>query len=87
LKLTLRFKNRNAIRARVPDKSFILCIKLNSVEFQSGGFTPEDCKALCVDLEEHGFDFVELSGGTYEANAFQHRPDARESTKQREAFL
>lgn len=74
----------DAIKARVPSKSFSLGIKLNSVEFQQGGFTPEDCADLCVELEKHGFDHVELSGGTYQELAFSHR---RESSKKREAFF
>lgn len=53
--------------------SFILSIKLNSVEFQDKGFQPEDAKRLCALLEENKFDFVELSGGTYEHLAFTHQ--------------
>ncbi|KAL8314931.1 hypothetical protein RB593_008497 [Gaeumannomyces tritici] len=78
------FEIADAIRARVPDPAFSLSIKLNSVEFQDGGFAPEDCKALCAALDKHGFDFVELSGGTYGANGFKHH---RESSKKREAFF
>lgn len=72
-----------AVRKRT-SKSFILGIKLNSVEFQDKGFTPEDAKDLCTYLEKDGFDFVELSGGTYESMAFVHK---RESTKKREGFF
>ncbi|KAF4234311.1 hypothetical protein CNMCM6457_003984 [Aspergillus fumigatiaffinis] len=61
---------------------FILGIKINSVEFQAGGFTAEEARELCRILEENEFDFVELSGGTYESLAFSHK---RESTKQRES--
>lgn len=64
--------------------NFILGIKLNSVEFQDKGFQPEEAKQLCALLEENKFDFVELSGGTYEKLAFGHQ---RESTKNREAFF
>ena len=71
------------IQARVP-KDFILGIKINSVEFQKGGFDPEECKELCATLEANKFDFVELSGGTYEELAFAHK---KESTKKREAFF
>ncbi|KAL8917961.1 MAG: hypothetical protein Q9172_005612 [Xanthocarpia lactea] len=71
------------IRSRLPS-SFILAIKINSVEFQDKGFDPEECKQLCASLEAHKFDFVELSGGTYESLAFVHK---RESTKKREAFF
>lgn len=74
----------DAIKARVPHKGFSLGIKLNSVEFQKGGFSPEDCATLCEELEKHGFDHVELSGGTYENLAFSHK---RESSKKREAFF
>ena len=59
-------------------------IKINSVEFQNKGFNPDECKALCASLEAHRFDFVELSGGTYEELAFMHK---RDSTKKREAFF
>jgi 2,4-dienoyl-CoA reductase-like NADH-dependent reductase (Old Yellow Enzyme family) len=68
----------------VPDKSFSLAIKLNSAEFQKGGFSPEECRELCAELEKSGFDWVELSGGTYEALAFEHK---RETTVKREAFF
>ncbi|KAK8103016.1 NADH-dependent flavin oxidoreductase nadA [Apiospora sp. TS-2023a] len=78
------FEIADAVRARVPDKGFSLSIKLNSVEFQEGGFSTEDCKQLCLELEKHQFDFVELSGGTYQSLAFVHK---RESTKKREAFF
>ena len=77
------FEIADAIRAKVP-KSFSLSIKLNSVEFQDKGFSTEDCKTLCQTLEKHEFDWVELSGGTYQASGFGHR---RESTKKREAFF
>lgn len=49
------------IQRRVPDPSFIICVKLNSVEFQPGGQTPEDCRNLCVKLEEARVDFIDLS--------------------------
>jgi len=71
------------IRKRVPS-SFILGIKINSVEFQDKGFDPEECRQLCTSLEQHKFDFVELSGGTYESLAFAHK---RESTQKRESFF
>lgn len=71
------------IKSRVP-KDFILGIKINSVEFQEGGFDTEECKELCAALEANKFDFVELSGGTYEELAFMHK---RDSTKKREAFF
>jgi len=71
------------IRKRVKS-NFIVGIKLNSVEFQDKGFDTQEAKTLCQMLENNKFDFVELSGGTYEKLAFGHQ---RESTKKREAFF
>ena len=72
------------IKRRVPDPGFIVCVKINSVEFQDKGTTPEDCRELCVMLERAGVDFVDLSGGTFEGRAFEHK---KESTKKREAYF
>ncbi|KAF5650100.1 NADH oxidase [Fusarium tjaetaba] len=73
----------NAIKARV-SPTFIVSAKLNSVEFQDGGVTPDEARELCERLEALGFDFVELSGGTYERMALSWE---KESTKQREGFF
>lgn len=70
-------------RKRV-SKDFIVGIKINSVEFQDKGFSPEEAQDLCQALEKARFDFVELSGGTYESLAFVHK---RESSKKRESFF
>ncbi|EMC98898.1 hypothetical protein BAUCODRAFT_120188 [Baudoinia panamericana UAMH 10762] len=78
------FEIINEIKQRVNDSSFIICVKLNSVEFQPGGQTPDDCKNLCLKLEEAGVDFVDLSGGTFEGRAFEHKKD---STKARESYF
>lgn len=72
-----------AIR-KVTKPNFILGIKINSTEFQANGFQPEEAKELVRILEENTFDFVELSGGTYEKLVFYHK---RETTKKREAFF
>ncbi|KAL8414470.1 hypothetical protein RB594_005636 [Gaeumannomyces avenae] len=64
---------------------FVLGAKLNSVEFQEGGFTPQEAAELCAILQDEvGLDFVELSGGTYERMALHWE---RESTRRREAFF
>lgn len=73
------------IRNVVPVSSgFVVGIKINSVEFQQSGFSPDEAKELVSLLETHKFDFVELSGGTYESLAFVHK---RESSKKRESFF
>lgn len=72
-----------SIKARVSSK-FIVAAKLNSVEFQDGGVTPQEAKELVETLEKLGLDFVELSGGTYEALGMTYE---KESTRQREGFF
>ncbi|WKY00325.1 hypothetical protein Q1695_014854 [Nippostrongylus brasiliensis] len=67
-----------------PSTGFLVGIKTNSVEFQDGGLNLDDAKVMCEMMEEMGFDFVELSGGTIERLAFQHM---RDSTRNREAFF
>lgn len=54
------------------------------MEFQEKGFDTKEAATLCKILEDNTFDFVELSGGTYEKLAFGHQ---RDSTKKREAFF
>jgi len=78
------FEIIDAIRDKVPDPTFSISVKINSVEFQDGGTKPEDCQFLCVKFEQYGVDFVDLSGGTFEARAFEHK---KESTKKREAYF
>ncbi|BGP44950.1 hypothetical protein JCM10450v2_000765 [Rhodotorula kratochvilovae] len=72
------------IRRRVPDEKFMLSMKLNSADFSDGGLTLEESKQVCIWLDEAGMDLIELSGGTYESMAFEHKKD---STKQREAYF
>lgn len=58
------------IRERVaPD--FCVAVKLNSADFQRGGFAAEDAEAVVRLLNERGVDLVELSGGSYESPAMQ----------------
>ncbi|EGP89540.1 uncharacterized protein MYCGRDRAFT_69448 [Zymoseptoria tritici IPO323] len=78
------FEILEEIRRQVPDPEFIICVKLNSVEFQPEGQTPEDCRNLCVALEEAQVDFIDISGGTFEGRAFHH---VKESTRQRESYF
>lgn len=66
--------------------NFVLGIKMNSVEFQEKGFQPDEAKRLAAILEQNSFDFIELSGGTYERLAFGSE-HMRESSKKREAFF
>ncbi|HCT27238.1 MAG TPA: 2,4-dienoyl-CoA reductase, partial [Stenotrophomonas sp.] len=56
------------VRATV-SPTFAVAVKLNSADFQRGGFSPEDARAVVEMLAPLGVDLVELSGGSYEAPA------------------
>lgn len=79
-----------AMRAEV-GADFPIGIKLNSADFQRGGFTEEESLDTIRALAEAGIDLIEISGGTYEAPAMtgvktQAAP-AKDSTRQREAYF
>jgi 2,4-dienoyl-CoA reductase-like NADH-dependent reductase (Old Yellow Enzyme family) len=74
-----------AIRAAV-SPSFAVGVKLNSADFQRGGFEADDAASVIEMLEPAGVDLVELSGGSYESPAMSGRPaDGR--TAAREAYF
>lgn len=65
---------------------FCVAVKLNSADFQRGGFDGADAKRVVQLLNELAVDLVELSGGSYEAPAMQG--DARDGrTLAREAYF
>ena len=70
-----------AVRGRV-QPSFGVGIKLNSADFQRGGFAFEDAKQVVEWLNGKGVDFVELSGGSYESPAMQGNPADEEEVEQ-----
>jgi 2,4-dienoyl-CoA reductase-like NADH-dependent reductase (Old Yellow Enzyme family) len=45
---------------------FSVSVKLNSADFQKGGFSHEDCLGVVDRLAPLGIDFLEISGGNYE---------------------
>lgn len=45
---------------------FPVAVKLNSADFQKGGFAFEDSLQVAQWLERAGVDLIEISGGTYE---------------------
>ncbi|GAB2546825.1 nitroreductase family deazaflavin-dependent oxidoreductase [Nocardia heshunensis] len=76
-----------SIRAAV-SPSFGLGIKLNSADFQRGGFTEDESRAVIEELSGEGLDLFEISGGSYESPAMMGRPrTASESTRAREAYF
>ncbi len=74
------------IRHRV-GPHFPIGIKLNSADFQRGGFNEEESMAAILALAEAGIDMVEISGGTYEAPAMTGSEEVKDSTRQREAYF
>nr|AIW81348.1 2,4-dienoyl-CoA reductase (NADPH) [uncultured bacterium TB157_p] len=75
----------DAIRARV-QPAFAISVKLNSADFQKGGFEPADAKAVVEMLNMRRVDLVEISGGSYESPAM-HGGKQRASTIAREAYF
>ncbi|GER12036.1 NADH:flavin oxidoreductase/NADH oxidase family protein [Variovorax boronicumulans] len=74
-----------AVRARVAS-GFAVAVKLNSADFQRGGFSENDAKQVIRWLNDEAVDLVELSGGSYESPAMQGRTaDGR--TLAREAYF
>jgi 2,4-dienoyl-CoA reductase-like NADH-dependent reductase (Old Yellow Enzyme family) len=67
-------------------EDFAIGVKLNSADFQRGGFDVEDAEHVVKMLGELSIDLVELSGGSYEAPAMQGRT-ADSRTLAREAYF
>lgn len=65
---------------------FTIAVKINSADFQRGGFDVDDAVAVVVMLEELGVHCIEISGGSYEAPAMQGTT-ADERTLAREAYF
>lgn len=88
-----------AVRARTRE-GFTLSVKLNSADFQRGGFGHEDSLEVIAKLEEEGIDLLEISGGNYESMSMFGEGDGplksadprgddtrRDSTRRREAYF
>lgn len=81
-------------RARV-GSGFPLSVKLNSSDFQKGGFAPEESVQVAKWLNDAGVDLLEISGGSYEQPAMmdiegmekRYEETKRASTRDREAYF
>ena len=83
-------------RAEVGE-DFPISMKLNSADFQKGGFSENESIEVAKILEDAGLDLLEISGGTYEqpkligADHISINPERseirRESTIAREAYF
>ncbi|MEV4145350.1 NADH:flavin oxidoreductase/NADH oxidase family protein [Amycolatopsis sp. NPDC049691] len=72
------------VRAAVGD-DVPVAVKLNSADFQRGGFTEEESLEVVRELGDTGVDLLEVSGGTYEKAAMMG--SGRASTQAREAYF
>ena len=85
-----------SIRQEVGE-DFPISVKMNSADFQKGGFSPEDSIQVAKIVESAGVDNIEISGGTYEQprllglDNVSINPDRsetrKESTIAREAYF
>ncbi|EQC45054.1 oxidoreductase, FAD/FMN dependent [Bacteriovorax sp. BSW11_IV] len=74
------------VRSKV-SKSFAVAVKLNSADFQRGGFSPEDAKEVVKKLNDLEVDLVEVSGGSYEAPAMMGKARDERSLAREAYFL
>ncbi|NGN91130.1 NADH:flavin oxidoreductase/NADH oxidase family protein [Nocardioides sp. KC13] len=76
-----------AIRAEVGTETPV-AIKLNSADFQKGGFGEEESLEVVHALAAEGLDLLEISGGTYASAAMLGvDPSLKASTRRREAYF
>lgn len=83
-----------AVRAAV-GPYFPVAVKLNSADFQKGGFSFEDSVQVAQWLQEAGIDLIEISGGTYEQPKLlgmagmeeEEQQNVAQSTMMREAYF
>ena len=61
-------------------------IKINSADFQRGGFSEVESMQVISLLGNEGIDLIEISGGTYERPAMMNG-DRKRSTVSREAYF
>jgi 2,4-dienoyl-CoA reductase-like NADH-dependent reductase (Old Yellow Enzyme family) len=84
----------SAVREAV-GPGFPISVKLNSADFQKGGFSFEESQNVALMLERIGVDLIEISGGSYESPAMVGEqgggPDVerppKPSTVAREAYF
>lgn len=65
---------------------FPIGIKINSADFQRGGFTEEESLEVLRILDQEGMDLLEISGGSYEAPAMMGQVK-KQSTIEREVYF
>jgi 2,4-dienoyl-CoA reductase-like NADH-dependent reductase (Old Yellow Enzyme family) len=82
------------VRSQV-GSGYAISVKLNSSDFQKGGFAPEESLQVAKWLGDAGVDLLEISGGSYEQPAMmdiegmeaRYEETKRASTRAREAYF
>ena len=76
---------------KIVGAGFPVSVKLNSSDFQRGGFTEEESLEVVRMLDQEKIDLLEISGGTYEKVMFflmnSDQVNVKESTRRREAYF
>ena len=83
-----------SVRAAV-GPNFPVAVKLNSADFQKGGFAFEESLQVAQWLQEASIDLIEISGGTYEQPKLlglagmeeEEKQNVAQSTMMREAYF
>jgi 2,4-dienoyl-CoA reductase-like NADH-dependent reductase (Old Yellow Enzyme family) len=70
-------------------QAFPIGVKLNSADFQRGGFSSIESQDVVCTLAATGVDLIEISGGTYESPSMmgESTQPMTERTRQREAYF
>jgi len=66
---------------------FAVSIKLNSADFQRGGFSETESRAVLEALSPEGLDLIEISGGSYESPAMMGATGGRDRDARKLAIL
>lgn len=81
------FEAIRRVRSKVGPR-FGVAVKLNSADFQKGGFDEAESLGVVERLEAEGIDFLEISGGNYESVALLgYDENGAPRTNAREAYF
>ncbi len=75
-----------AVKSLTPEV-FLLTVKMNVSDFQSGGFDADDALIVAQALENEGVHLIEFSGGTYESSAMIDGGPARDQSGAPEPYF
>jgi 2,4-dienoyl-CoA reductase-like NADH-dependent reductase (Old Yellow Enzyme family) len=75
-----------AVKSLTPE-AFLLTVKMNVSDFQSGGFDADDALIVAQALENEGVHLIEFSGGTYESSAMIDGGPARDQSGAPEPYF